>query len=377
MLKRILRWLLVLLGLLALVLVIAVVVINNYLASTQEKLLHEAMASAGLKVAFRELDLRIWRTFPEASISLDSLVLRDSTRSLQQPPLLQVEKFSVDVSVASILSKTLDIRKVELNDAALYLKSDSTGIFNAGQLFTLGSTNKKAPVINLNWDGLIVDLTEVDLQYHHAISNKQMEALVHRLKAEVYRPEADSVRLKGELDLYSRGIAFNTEVGAYLQETPLSGQLEVSLDPTAWTLSPTRLSVGEQEFTASASISRQAGDTSYLHLANENLDYERSRLLLHDVLQERLTKYHVSTPFPVTARIATTLEQNDDPEIATTFTLNGQSVRLLQNNFKDVHLNGTFINRLSPAKGGIPGSRKNLFFSLDSVSGYREDVFIT
>ncbi|MEM9258686.1 MAG: AsmA family protein, partial [Bacteroidota bacterium] len=290
MLKRIIRWLLVLLGLLTLLLVITVVVINNYLASTQEKLLQEAMASAGLKVAFREMDLRIWRTFPKATISIDSLIVRDSTWSLQQPPLLKVENFQVDVSIARILSRTLDVQRVELSDAALSLKSDSTGFFNAGQLFELDSNHKKkAPAINLNWNGLVVGLTEVDIEYHHPIRSKQMGALIHRLDAKVYHPSSDSLQLNGDLDLYVRGVAFNTDIGAYLQETPISGKLEVTLDSTAWNLSPTRLAVGQQEFTASATFARQAGAASYIYLGNDRTDYELSRHLLHDILQERLT----------------------------------------------------------------------------------------
>ncbi|MEM9260686.1 MAG: hypothetical protein AAGA62_13640, partial [Bacteroidota bacterium] len=272
---------------------------------------------------------------------------------------------------------TVDLQRVAISNAALYLKSDSSGVFNAGQLLELDNSGKKVSAINLNWDGLLVDLTELDIQYHHALGSKRMEALVHRLAAKVDRPSSDSLWLNGNIDLYFRGIAFNTDVGAYLQETPVGGQLEISLSPTAWTLSPTLLAVGEQEFTTSATFSRLPGAASYIYLENERTDYELSRRLLHDILQERLTKYAVSAPFPVTAKIITTLEENDDPEISTTFTLNGQDVRLLQNKFKDVHLSGTFVNRLSPARGGILGSRKNLFFSLDSVSGYREDVYIT
>ncbi|MBC6994271.1 AsmA-like C-terminal region-containing protein [Neolewinella lacunae] len=378
MLRKVLRWFIVLSGLLILALIGLGIALDRYLHSQEEKLLHEYFPTAGLEVSVQRVDLTIWRNFPRITLALDSLTIRDSTSVDSMPPLAWVKELRAEISLRRILRDTLDFRQLAITDAQLHLQSDTAGRFNAGFLLQdTSKTKQKSGGFMVNWDALEVGMTRVGLHYENPPQRKLMVGRIVHLQSTVQRCGPGTAEFAAETTLSIGGIAFNTDAGKYLADTDLSGRIHASVNPLEWVISPTQLTIGEQEFTVAANFRRTAGDTSVIHLANARTDYELTRQLLHDSLQIKLDKYRVFGEFPVAARIATNLQPGGTPEISVDFALQGQDVQLLDFVFQDVEGTGTYLNRLPVSEGGIPGSRKNLRITVDDLRATYQGVRIT
>ena len=105
MVKKLLQGFLVLLLLLLVGLAGGLWYLNGWLDSNEEKLLHELTETAGLEVAFRRVDLRAWESFPRVSMSVDSLVVRDSLLPRDAPALLEVRRLRGEISLDALLER--------------------------------------------------------------------------------------------------------------------------------------------------------------------------------------------------------------------------------------------------------------------------------
>ncbi len=102
MLKKILRWFLALVGVAVFLLGLAAWWVSAYLNSNQEKILSEFVSTSGLSVTFRELDIKAWKTFPLINFTIDSLVVRDDKRPVNEQPLFAAEHFKGSLTPSPI-----------------------------------------------------------------------------------------------------------------------------------------------------------------------------------------------------------------------------------------------------------------------------------
>ncbi len=378
MVKKLLKGFLVLLLLLLVGLAGGLWYLNSWLDSNEEKLLHELTETAGLEVAFRRVDLRAWESFPRVSMSIDSLVVRDSLLPRNAPALVAVRQLRGEISLDALLHDTLRVLAVELHEGSIHLETDSTGRTNAGQLFRPDTTSAApAPsALVLDYDGLEVELSEVDFTFINPLKRKHIVAALHRLDATGRRAPDGGIDLATDLDLHLGTLAFNTDKGGYLHDTPVSGHLDVHFGAEEWTVPPTPLAIGDQTFAVGATIDRREGGMSQLTLENQATDFAQSRGMLHDELQAKLAEYDIKGRFPVRAEINSTFERGGNPEVHIAFRFAGQDVKIKQYLFRDAHAVGTFVNRLDEADGGTPGSRKNLRFDFDSVRAYQQGLYV-
>ncbi|MCP9234843.1 AsmA-like C-terminal region-containing protein [Lewinella sp. JB7] len=378
MLKKILLWTAALVTLLLLAAVGAIFALDRYLNTHEEKLLHEWLPTAGLEVAFRRVDVRLWDSFPRVTVAVDSLVLRDTLRPADVPPLLTLQRFRTEFSVAELLHDSIELRNLDLSHGRIHLATDSAGYTNTGLLFDRDTTAPASPPkFHVKWDGLTMQLTDIDVVYLHAPRRKHLEAHLNSVRGTGRRAPRGGVDLCTEVDLHVAGLAFNTDKGAYLTDSRVSGELDVRVDREGWNVAPTRLRIGDQFYEAAAHIAATKGEPNQIRLRNDSTDYLASRALLPRELQEKLSEYTIRGRFPVRAEINSTFQRGENPEVNIDFRLTGQDVQLKGYAFRDAKATGHFVNRLDEAAGGIPGSRKNLRFDLDSVSAYQGRLHIT
>jgi hypothetical protein len=372
MLKKILRWCAVLIGLVVLLLVGGVLAFDWYLASEEDKRLHDIFPTGGMDVTFRKADYRFWSTFPRLTIELDSFVLRDTLHHRDQPPLLQAGRLTAEVSLGAYLRDTLEFRELSLHEGSIHILADSTDQYNFGS-FGPDSTANPAPAssaLQFKWEGMNVDIRAVDFTYIRPARDKRMIVRIDSLRATGTRGPANSVNLNAALDLHVHELIFNTAKGSYLRDTPLAGPVTVSAYPDSVVVERTELAIGPQTFSVAALFDRREGSNSHIYLANDRTDFGLARAMLHDDLQEKLSQYDVSGPFPVRADIETNMEPGENTKVTVDFALEDQDIKLQRHRFSGVSGHGRVVNRLPEAEGGIPGSRKNLRIVAYDISGY-------
>lgn len=348
--------------------------IDAHLRSNEEKLLQDFAETEGLDVAFRRTNLDLWEHFPRVTLTVDSLVVRDTLLPRHSPALLAVERFETQLNLGRLLQDTVLLERVALRGGQINLLADSNGRFNYGDLLAPSDTTEtsdyffSAPLISYDDSQIVVDDVEVD--FRNPPRDKHLSVALHSVRTQMNTDGAGEVRMVTRLDAHVAQLAFNTEKGAYLRDSPLSGTVEGLFARDRWYFPPTDLRIGEETFGFEADIDRAPGRLSYLYFTNDSTDYEGARALMHDTLQAKLAQYYVGGRFPVRATVATTLERGENPEVTIETRLTGQDVRIQQYDFTDVDARIRIVNRLDEANHGIPGSRKNLRGDVDSLSAY-------
>jgi hypothetical protein len=374
MLKKILRWFLALVGVAVFLLGLAAWWVSAYLNSNQEKILSEFVSTSGLSVTFRELDIKAWKTFPLINFTIDSLVVRDDKRPVNEQPLFAAEHFKGSLTLGNLLFDTLRLNRFELRDGAVYIASDSAGNFNLGLLNKEKEPGDTSTFNWLNpeidWNGMEVRLSNLDLAFLRPDRNKRMVVHLDSLLTKTERT-LRGITTDSELAAFVSGIAFNTDKGKFLEKSALSGQLKIKNDKGVWSLEQTDLRIRGETYTCAAELKTGVYKGLQLRVESPVAHYDSMTGLLPEELREELKKYHVSDRFYVSANICSNLVRGDEPEIDIGFTLAGNDVRINEFPFREVHTRGVFVNQLATAEGGIPGSKKNFRIELDTSRGHQ------
>ncbi|WP_449435983.1 AsmA family protein [Pedobacter steynii] len=83
------------------------------------------------------------RGFPGVSIKLLKVTMRDSLWKNHQHTLLDAKELEVSVNTLSLLKGTVEIKKIGINNAAIYLFTDSNGYSNTAIFRKKDKTKRK------------------------------------------------------------------------------------------------------------------------------------------------------------------------------------------------------------------------------------------
>lgn len=370
MLRKLIRWFLILAGVAIVLLAGAVFALDRYLQSHEEKLVRDYAYPAGLDIVFREVDFSAWKDFPRVSLTIDSVVVRDSSAVHRDSALLRLDRLHAEFSLATFFSDTISLRRLDLSGGSLRLIADSSGTFNAGNLLLRDSTlttDKPADsrLPSLAWEGVHLGLFDLGFTFRLPPRNKWIDAHIDTLQATAATDGAGDITVTSHLALDVNQLAFNTDKGGFLTGARVVGPLDVRIGAEEITLAPTHLAINGEPYALSADLDRGGDAPSYIYVENERANYDRARPLLHDDLQRKLEPFYVTGDFP--ARATVKLPPGEIEEVTVEFTLDGQDVTAKGYRFTDVHTRASVVNRLDPSEGGIPGSKKNLRVQLDDL----------
>ena len=373
MVRKLIRWFLILTGVAIVLLIGAVFALDRYLQSHEEKLVRDYAYPAGLDIVFREVDFTAWENFPRVSLTIDSVVVRDSSGVHRDSALLRLDRLHAEFSLASFFSDTISLRRLDLQGGALRLVADSSGAFNAGNLLLRDSTltvkeSTDSRLPSLAWEGVHLGVIDLGFTYRLPPRNKWIDARIDTLQAVATTTATGELTVDSRLAVDVNQLAFNTEKGGFLTGARVSGPLDIRVSAEDVAISPTILAIDGEAYSLSADIDRGGDAPSYIYVENERASYDRARPLLHDDLQRKLEPFYVTGEFP--ARATVKLPPGEIEEVTVDFTLDGQDVTARGYRFTGVHTRASVVNRLDPAEGGIPGSKKNLRVQLDDLSAH-------
>ena len=383
MVKKAFRWLLIFLAGLLVLLLLAAAGFYWYVDSRRDLAAREAAEQLGLDLQYKNVTFTYWDTWPEVSLRVDSLTLRDRHRPTAEDPLLTADHLDALFNLDRIWDDTLKFEVLRINGGSFNLLTDSTGRFNLGALAGARDTTKSegsdsgtslfAPVVD--WEDAQVFLTDFGTNYVDTIKNKRMTNRFDSLLVVASTLADGDLQFNATLDTHVGGLAFNTEKGAYLRDTDLSGLLKITRRDTAWHIDTTVLRAGPDEYRLAGTVGRGDHAGIRLYIANPRTVYDRARALLHDTLTAKLDAYAVEGPFPVIANVISRPEDGKNVEVQLHFKTYGQNVRLQKYRFTNVTTEGTFVNRLPKDEGGT-GHRTDFRIETEPTVAYYDGMKI-
>lgn len=218
------------LGVLLLIPVLAWVGAAAYLYSNKEKVLADVLAelnrNLGGQLKVSRMEPTLLGDFPNVSIALYDVSLRDSLWDQHHRDLLSMKRVYVKVSPMSMLKGSLQVNHVRLADGSFDLFTDSTGYSN-GYLLKSKDTSKKTRREGPDIRRALVENVRVtiDVVPKDKLFKMHVRSLSLRMRD---RGETEALTLKMEIDI--DGLGFNLDRGSFAKNKLLKTSLDIAFN---------------------------------------------------------------------------------------------------------------------------------------------------
>lgn len=351
----------VLLILLSLIWVGAAYYINKNNKLILAKILHQVNTSVNGTVQVSHMETTLLKGFPGVSVSLKNVSLKDSLWNQHKHELLKAKDIEVTLNALSLLIGTINIRKVAINNASIYLYTDSTGYSNT-RMFRTGDKQKADG--NEDSSGSlqvrIIDLNNVDLVIDNQKRFKLFSFYVDQLKGKIkypYNRWDGNFKLKTQI----RSFAFNTGKGSFLKDKLLTGNMSTHYDGHSEVIiiDQKPIKIGDDTFSIGANINIAANHPAFsIAIKADQIKYENISRLLAPNISTKLLKFGIAQPIDITGSIIDDgNKSHKDPLINVKMVVKHNKVSIPSGELTDCSFTGFFSNQDTVGKPiGDPNS---------------------
>lgn len=324
------------------------------------------------EIKINDLEPSLLSTFPNVSIRLSGVTVRDSLWPQHHHDLLKAERMFIRLTLFSLFSGSPEISKVIVENGSVLIFSDSSGysneyMFQSNKRVPASSTsnsNSAVPDIELKNVTLKLDLKDRDKLYDFDIST---------LKCDI-KSKGTTLKMDVRMNLLVHDLAFNLERGSFVKGKPIRGKIALNFDREQKKLSFSNinLNIDKQDFNFTGMFDFSGKPPLYyLAIKTKNVQYAKASLLLPKNISKKLDSFAVEKPIDVTAIIDGSKVPNRMPLVNVDVKIKNNNISTPVGNFTDVTVSGHFGNQVKTSE---PKSDANSGFSFTNCSGNWENI---
>jgi hypothetical protein len=343
----------------ALVLLLAVLVVGTSLYITYKKDRFLKLINAELNqsvdgiIIIGDLHPQFFKRFPNISLGLDNVLIRDKRFSQHHHTLLDAKNFDVSLNTADLFKGTLTINHIDISNAYIDLYTDSTGYSNTS-LFKKGSktnTGKTAKGNSATQVGKF-SLTNVSFKINDQKARKLFDFLINDLNGTMQYPDS-GWHASFHLDVTAKSMAFSTTHGSFIKNKALQGDFNAGFNQKTGRInvSTDELDIDDDPFRISAVFETAKPDATFnFHIACKELLWRHASALLAQNISLKLDQFNIAKPIGVTAIISGSFS-GGDPYLYITATVRNNKVSIPGSDLDDCGFDGVFTNNYRNGKG--------------------------
>ena len=320
------------------------------------------------KIDIGDVSVDFWHNFPNVSVRLSDVSIRDSLWDQHHHDFLKAGKVYASLKLFSLFSGSPALKKIIIENAQVYYYTDSSGNSNLVKAET--ATNKKnnpdIPDINFKNTRFIIDYPSH--KKYHDIEMKQMECHVI---------SKDSGHLlKISMDALVHGLAFNDSIGNYLKEKTLSGNFDLMITKTKQVqLDKAKLIIDGQPFVLSGTFFTGIEQPHFsVSIQTKNVNLKKAISLLTETTQRNFVDYNILQPIDISADLNGPLAYRNIPLAHVVFSVKDADIETTAGKFNACTFTGNFSNEITPAR---PRLNDNSMMWLEHFSGKWENILLT
>jgi hypothetical protein len=164
------RWLKISLKILASFFILIVLIwlgaayyINHNNKAILGTILNQLNANVNGKINVENMETTLLKGFPGISVSLKKVQLRDSLWVKHKHDLLNADDIDVSLNIFSLIAGSIKINKIGINNAAIYLYTDSSGYSNTSMFKSKKATDSNSKKPSNAFEIKRVDFNNVNL----------------------------------------------------------------------------------------------------------------------------------------------------------------------------------------------------------------------
>lgn len=369
----------------ALILLIIVVFIGLgiYVSSHKKQLLvsvtKELNKSLNGTLTVGGMEPSFLKGFPGVSVKLSDVELKDSLWNTHKHTFLNTKDLSVSVNALALLKGTVEIRRIYINDAEIYLYTDSTGysntsIFKSAKDTTRTKEDKSSPAEIRRFD-----LNNVRFILDNRKGNKLFLFAVDEFSGKIDYPfsgwKAD-IKLKTLV----RSLAFNTKRGSFIKDKVLEGKMDISYNNSNGiiTVEPRRLNIGKDPFVIGAKFNIKSDPVDFaINIEANGILWRSASALLAPNITAKLNMFNLEKPINVKCIISGNMGAGD-PSILVNASVKDNKLTSPGGIIDDCNFAGVFTNNFINGEGftdansaiklyRFSGKYKDMPFTIDTA----------
>ncbi|WP_316788682.1 AsmA-like C-terminal region-containing protein [Pedobacter frigoris] len=371
----------VLIGLVLVLYVAAALYVNANKKSLLASVTAQLNKSLNGSIYIETMDPTFLRGFPGVSLTLKNVVLKDSLWKNHKHTLLEAKDLEVAVNTLALFTGTIEIKKIGINNASVYLYTDSLGYSNTSVFKKKDKSKPKPADKDAPAQFGKFTLNNVNFVMDNQKGHKLFEFVVDDLKGDVdYSWSGWEAEIK--LKTIAKSLAFNTRRGSFIKDKLLEGPFNIDYNDESGvlTVAPNTLSIGSDPFIIGAKFDTSKENTDFkIDIEAKDIQWRNASALLAPNISSKLNMFNLDKPIHVNCTIAGNMGPGGEPAIHVKALVANNVLTIPGGVVKDCNFTGIFTNNFINGKGmtdensaiklfNFKGSYEEMPFSIDTAS---------
>ncbi|OCB69215.1 hypothetical protein B0A79_08980 [Flavobacterium piscis] len=289
--------------------------------------------------------------FPNFTLALKDVELKDNQWATHKHTLLKATEVEARLNVWSLLQNEINIHKILINDADIYVYKAEDGYSNA-DIFK--PKKKKSPENKSDRETTIdqIDLNDVHFILDNRLGHKLFDFDVASLKTKVDF-DGDNWQTDVFLDTQIKSLAFNTVHGSFAKEKELKGTFNVaySAEKERIDVLTRGLKIGTDSFDITAFFNLAKGNALFGINIGTSILWQNASNLLSGNISSKLNRFNLSQPIDVNCDIKGDFNAEGDPRIVVQAIIKDNELSIPDGLIKKCNFKGIFTNNFKPKDG--------------------------
>lgn len=289
--------------------------------------------------------------FPNFTLALKDVELKDNQWNTHKHTLLKAKEIEVRLNIWSLLQSEINIRKILINGANIYVYKAENGYSNA-DIFK--PKKKKTPEQKSDTETSInqIDLNQVHFVLDNRLGHKLFDFDIKDLQAKVDF-DGDNWQTDVFLDTQISSLAFNTGLGSFAKEKELKGTFTVSYVAANEKISVTtrNLKIGTDAFDINAFFNLAKGNALFGINISTTILWKNASNLLSKNISSKLDRFDLKDNIDVNCDIKGDFNDEGDPKIVVQAEVKNNELSIPDGLIKNCGFKGIFTNNFKPKDG--------------------------
>lgn len=371
----------ILIGVVLLIFSALAIYVNSNKKSLLQTITQKLNKNLNGTLTIESMDPTFLRGFPGVSISLKNVVMKDSLWKNHQHTLLNAKELEVSVNTLSLLKGTIEIKKIGINDAQIYLFTDSNGYSNTAIFRKKDKSKKPKDDSESSTEIRKFTLNNVSFIVDNKKGQKLFQFDIYDLKGNMNYLLLGGWDAEIKLKTLAKSLAFNTRRGSFIKDKLLEGPFKVNYndDSGIVTVAPNTLKIGKDPFIIGAKFDTSKENTDFtIDIETKNILWRDAAALLAPNITTKLNMFDLKQPIHVYCTLAGNMGPGGDPSINVKALVKDNTLTTRGGVVDDCSFTGVFTNSYIADKGisdensviklfGFKGSYAQIPFSIDTA----------
>ncbi|EIA09716.1 AsmA-like C-terminal region-containing protein [Flavobacterium frigoris] len=297
-----------------------------------------------------DLNYKFFAGFPNVTLSLKNVVIKDSLWATHKHTLLNAEEIELRLNVFKLFKSEKQIQEVVVNKASVYLFKAKNGQSNSNIFRDKPKESKSDKPINTIIDQLV--LNDVSFISENQQGHKLFHFEVPNLKSKV-KFNDDHIKAVIELDVLAKSMAFNVNRGTFIKDKKVTGIAVADYSKKQKTIDVflDKLKIGEDAFDISGHFDLGKTQSPFAIDIKTNILWRNASKLLANNISSKLDLFNIDEPIKAHCTLKGDLNAAGDPEIVVTAEVRGNKLQIPDGTITNCNFDGKFTNNYVEGKG--------------------------